>query len=72
MLFRAVLCKLKQTWSATSPWILPSLVAGKNSGGTHWQTLYSHDECPLLGFATCCTVWKTLKKKIILCFLLTI
>lgn len=35
MLSIAVLYKLKQTWSATSPCFLPSLLAGKSSGGTH-------------------------------------
>lgn len=27
--------KWKQTWSATSPQILPSLLANKNAGGIH-------------------------------------
>jgi len=35
MLSSVVLHKLKQTWSAISPWILPSLLANKTAGGIH-------------------------------------
>lgn len=69
MLSGIALRKLKQTWSAISPWILPSLLAHRNAGGIHWQTQYSHDGHPLLDFVTCCTVWNMKKINTVLCVL---